>query len=113
LAQANYFSLRKSHKTLFSFVLASSKDLAVSPLMLPPRFIPEGYPIPFGFERLCSHLASCDGRLLAAAILTLKNSGVEVRTFLTTPCLKGGVQSPDLLRQLHFTSLFFSVKAYN
>ena len=71
LAHANYFELNKNHKILFSFVLAFSKDLAVSPLMLPLRFIPEGYSIPFGFERHCSHLDPFGRRLLAATFLDL------------------------------------------
>ena len=38
---------------------------------------------------------------------------MKVRTFLTTPFLKGGVQSPDLLRHIHFSSLFFFCQGYN
>ncbi len=38
--------------------LHASKDLAVSPLLLPGELIPIGMPVCFRFGRLCSHLAS-------------------------------------------------------
>ena len=89
---------------IFCFVLAPNKDLAVSFLHC-CKTIPQGNARPFGRSRFCSHLASYDGRPLAAIILSLTCVRDGVRTFLS---LKE--QSLILLRHLYTNKLSPFVK---
>ena len=66
------------NEILVGFVLAPRKDLAVSPSHYCEISRGKRARNPFGFLRLCSHLAHCCGRLLAATFLS-------VRTFLSQP----------------------------
>jgi hypothetical protein len=90
------------------FVLASNKDLAVSPLDF-ARGKPQVYTriiriartlSPFGLRRLCSHLYHFWRRVLPAIFFDPAKREKEVRTFLPA---SNAERLPCLLEQLHYS----------
>ncbi len=97
-------TLERHSVLAYSTALHSSKDLAVSPPVLPQGLTPKGS-LHFRSGRLCSHLWDCSRRALPATLLSSLRSR-SVRTFL--PCLR---RSNYLIGVINYTTFYLQNQA--